>query len=136
VTAAAAASAPYRQEAKRRGVAAVAALRGEVEPPAKKHRFRKLLIVLGIGGAVAAAYKWFSGKDADDQWQQAYQPDVGSASDGYAAAAPATEDPAAAGPDEALADNTEEPHAPTTPDEPLEETAVEPTAESAEEKQA
>ena len=63
---------------------------------AKKHRFRKLLIVLGIGGAVAAAYKWFSGKDADDQWQQAYQPDVGSASDGYAAAAPATEDPAAA----------------------------------------
>ncbi len=136
VTAAAAASAPYRQEAKRRGVAAVAALRGEVEPPAKKHRFRKLLIVLGIGGAVAAAYKWFSGKDADDQWKQAYQPDVGPASDSYAAAAPATEDPAAAGPDEALADNTEEPHAPTTPDEPLEETAVEPTAESTEEKQA
>ncbi len=133
VTAAAAASAPYRKEAKRRGVAAVAALRGEPEPPASKHRLRKLLLAVGLGGAIAAAYKWFSGKDANDQWQQAYQPGASSSfdgtGDGTAAGAPVTEDAAAAGPDEAVADNADEPHPATTPDEPLEETSVEPVAE-------
>ena len=74
LSAAAEASQPYRDEAKRRGDAAVAAMRGEVEPPKPKHRVRKLLIVLGVGAAVAYAYKWFQGREAADEWEQAYQP--------------------------------------------------------------
>jgi hypothetical protein len=74
LAAAATASEPYRDEAKRRGDAAVAALRGEVEPPKSKHRIRKLLMVLGVGAAVAAAYKWFKSREAADEWEQAYQP--------------------------------------------------------------
>lgn len=74
LSAAAAASEPYREEAKRRGDAAVAALRGEVEAPTPKHRIRKLLMLLGLGAAAAYAYKWFKGRDAADEWEQAYQP--------------------------------------------------------------
>jgi hypothetical protein len=74
VSAAMAASEPYREEARRRGDAAVAALRGEVDPPKPKHRIRKLLMVLGLGAAVACAYKWFKSREAADEWEQAYQP--------------------------------------------------------------
>ena len=74
LSAAVAASEPHRQEAKRRADAAVAALRGEVEPPKSKRRIRKLLIVLGVGAVVTAAYKWFKSREAADEWEQAYQP--------------------------------------------------------------
>ena len=43
-----------RGETKKRGKAAVAALRGDIEAPVKKkHRFGNFLIVLGLGGAAA-----------------------------------------------------------------------------------
>ena len=150
VTAAAAASEPYRLEAQRRSKAAAAALRGaEVEPEPVKatHRIRTMLLALGLGGAAAAAYKWMTGRDADASWQQAYEPtpaqpqsspvsavpssdDSGSAQSADPgdplASADITTDPGAAGPDEALADATDVPHEPTWPDAPLEESDVPP----------
>jgi hypothetical protein len=53
------ASEPYRKEAQKRGSAAWLALRGELEPaqPKKKHWFRRILLIGGVGGAVVAAYR-------------------------------------------------------------------------------
>ena len=133
VTAAMAASEPYRKEAQRRSVAAAAALRGaevEVHEPEKSHRIRTMLVTLGLGGIAAAAYKWFTGKEADSSWEQAYQPtpaqteSVTTPKDPFAAPSPA--DPGAAGPDEVLADSGEVPHDPTSIDSPLEEQVLDP----------
>ena len=149
VTAAAAASEPYLHEAQRRSRAAAAALRGgelEPEPVKTTHRIRNLLLALGVGGAVAAAYKWFTGGESDSEWQQAYEPTPaqpqtspvsavpddsatpphGDPGDPLAMSDEATVDTGAAGPDEALADQTDVPHEPTTPDTPLEEHEVPP----------
>jgi hypothetical protein len=43
---------------------------GVLEEPKPKvsHKFRNMLIVLGLGGAAAAAYKMMTGKDADPAW--------------------------------------------------------------------
>ncbi|MBA2560322.1 MAG: hypothetical protein H0V07_10645 [Propionibacteriales bacterium] len=38
------------------------------EPEAPSHKLRNLFIVLGLGGAAAAAYKLLTGKDADPAW--------------------------------------------------------------------
>lgn len=150
VTAAAAASEPYRLEAQRRGKAAAAALRGaelEPEPVKATHRIRTMLLALGLGGAVAAAYKWMTGRDAEASWQQAYEPTPAQPQSSPVSAVPSDEsgampsadpgdplasadatatDPGAAGPDEALADATDVPHEPTWPDAPLEESDVPP----------
>jgi hypothetical protein len=70
VTGALAASAPYREEAARRGGAALAALKGEVEVPKKKrHIGRNLLVVSGIAGLVALAYKYLTGESKSSGWQ-------------------------------------------------------------------
>jgi hypothetical protein len=70
VTGAIAASAPYREEAARRGGAALAALKGEVEAPKKKrHIGRNLLVVSGIAGLVALAYKYLTGESKSSGWQ-------------------------------------------------------------------
>jgi hypothetical protein len=133
VTAAMAASEPYRREAQRRSVAAAAALRGadvEVhEPEPETHRIRTLLVTLGLGGIAAAAYKWFTGKEADSSWEQAYQPASVQPTDS-ATVPPPTTDPGAAAPDEVLADSGEMPHQATTIDSPLEEQILDPTAGS------
>jgi hypothetical protein len=134
VTAAMAASEPYRKEAQRRSVAAAAALRGaeiEVQEPEKTHRIRTLLVTAGLGGIAAAAYKWFTGKEADSSWEKAYQPTPAEPSESSSSstdefASPATTDPGAAGPDEVMADSGELPHEPTSVDSPLEERAVDP----------
>ena len=136
VTAAMAAAEPYRKEAQRRSAAAAAALRGaeiEIKPEKETHRIRALLVTLGLGGIAAAAYKWFTGKEASSSWEQAYQPTSAqpaeaSATDGYAA--PVTTDSGAAGPDEVLADSGEVPHEPTTIDSPLDEQVLDPGAAS------
>ena len=63
VAAALAASEPAREEAKTRGTAAIAALRGEVEAPKpKKHRLRKLFLLAGVVGAAVAGWKAWVGQ--------------------------------------------------------------------------
>jgi hypothetical protein len=139
VTAAMAASEPYRKEAQRRSLAAAAALRGaEVEvhePEPETHRIRALLVTLGLGGIAAAAYKWFTGKEADSSWEQAYQPTPAQPTDATKVTVtsdvpPMTTDPGAAGPDEIMADSGEVPHQATTIDSPLEEQILDPDVPS------
>lgn len=139
LAAASAASEPYRAEARRRGTATVAALRGDVDRPAeKKHRLRKLVMLLGLGAAVAFVVKKLTGGGGSAaDWQSDYStpqavPDpaapaapaapVGDQASDQAgdAAGEGADDAGAAAPDEALADAAEEPHAPTDPDHPLE----------------
>lgn len=68
VAAGLAATEPAREEAMRRGTAAIAALRGEIEPPQpKSNRMGKVLIVTAIGAACFAAWKaWKLPHDSDD----------------------------------------------------------------------
>jgi hypothetical protein len=99
LTGALAASAPYREEAARRGGAAIAALKGEVEAPKKKrHIGRNLLVVSGIAGLVALAYKYLTGESKSSGWQTpsgtTYTPPRPSAAP--APAAPTTTSAAAA----------------------------------------
>ena len=132
-----------RTEAKRRGAATAAALKGEIEPPRKTHRLRRFLVVLGLGGVIAFVAKKLSDREATTAWQSSYQPEPSpspSASTQTTTATPPadetptataaaaatsgvtlTDDEGAAGPDEAVADAGEMPHAATTPDHPAEE---------------
>jgi len=64
-----AAAGPYRAEAVRRGTAAVAALRGEIEVPPKTHRVRTTLILVGVAGAGYAAYRYLTGESSTSGWQ-------------------------------------------------------------------
>ena len=64
------ASAPYREEAARRGSAALAALKGDVEVAKPKRKWgRKLLIASGIAGLVVVAYKYLTGESSTSGWQ-------------------------------------------------------------------
>jgi hypothetical protein len=123
IAAATEASEPYREEAKKRGAAATAALKGEVSAPKKKHRFRKFLGLVGLAGIAALVAKSLSDRQATTAWQSSYQPTPATPP----AAAPSTtggkhvDDEAASSPDEALADASETPHATTDPDHPAEE---------------
>jgi hypothetical protein len=67
VVAALAASEPAREEAKIRGTAAIAALRGELDPPHPRRRRRKrFFLVLTAAGAAVAGWKvWSSSKGSD-----------------------------------------------------------------------
>jgi hypothetical protein len=124
VAAASAASEPYRDEARKRGVATVAAMKGELEPPKKSHKLRNLLVLLGLAGLAAFAYKKFAGSEGDSAWKSSYEPTPAppptAPSRPTAVPDPETDDAAAAAPDEALADAAEQPHSPTNPDTPLE----------------
>ena len=101
-----------RDEAKRRGKATAAALKGEVEAPKKKHRFRKLLVVLGLGGVAAVVARKVTEQRASNAWQSSYSPTPAS---------PSADDTGASTLDEAVADAAESPHPVTTPDNPLAE---------------
>lgn len=71
VAAAVAASEPVREEARTRGTAAVAALRGELEPPKPKtHRVRNFFLVSSLVGAAAAAWKAWTARTSNqpDPW--------------------------------------------------------------------
>jgi hypothetical protein len=68
VAAGIAATEPAREEAVRRGTAALAALRGEIDTPQpKSNRMGKVLVVAAIGAAAFAAWKaWKLPHDSDD----------------------------------------------------------------------
>jgi len=105
-----------RGEAKKRGRATVAALKGEVEAPKKKHRLRKLVGLAGLAGIGGLIAKQFSDRQASTAWQSSYKPTPAPASPSRRFA----DDVGASAPDEAAADAAETPHAATTPDNPAE----------------
>jgi vacuolar-type H+-ATPase subunit H len=125
-----------RDETMKRGKAVAAALKGEVEaPPEKKHRFRTLLMLLGLGGIAFAAYKKLGSKQPTTNWQSSYTPPPaptpstggGPVAGGAAAGAHRADegdDTAASDPAEAASDATDVPHGTTTPDNPVEEIDV------------
>lgn len=147
VASAAEATEDARAEARRRGLATAAALKGEIEAPHEKgHKLRNLLVFTGLAGLVAMIARRLSDREASTAWQSSYTPTpaTGTSSSttptpsapqaglddetplGTAAAAAATsDDEGGAGPDEAAADATDVPHTVTTPDAPAEEIDVE-----------
>ena len=72
VAAALVASEPAREEAKIRGTAAIAALRGELDPPSSRRhrRTKRFFLFLTVSGAAVAGWKvWNSSKsDRPDPW--------------------------------------------------------------------
>jgi hypothetical protein len=124
VSAALAASEPAREEAKTRGSAALAALKGEIEAPKpKKHRLRKLFLLAGVVGAAVAGWKAWVGQT--NRQPEPWATPIGTASRSgtgtggsagsstgtasiHTAAAPVTDDVGGASPDEALADQADE----------------------------
>lgn len=136
-----------RGEAKKRGLATAAALKGEVAAPEKRtHKLRNLFVLLGLSGLAAMVAKKMSDREPSTSWQSSYTPTtsapetattpsapqatgatagldqtpMGSA----AAASGQAHDEGAAAPDEAAADAAEFPHAATTPDHPADEVRV------------
>ncbi|MCW2757604.1 MAG: hypothetical protein JWO46_1350 [Nocardioidaceae bacterium] len=121
-------AAPYiaeaREEAARRGAATAAALKGEVDPPKKGGKLKKVLLAGGLLGLGAFVFSKLKGKDADP-WQSTYTPPPPPRPT-VVPDAPADKDDAGASPDEAISDAVagEESHPVTTPDHPVEETDV------------
>ena len=124
-----------RDETRKRGKAVAAALKGEVQAPEKKHRGRKLLVLLGLGGLGYAAFKKFGAKQPTTSWQSSYTPPPAPtpspaggpvAGAGTAAGAHRAEgdDVAASDPGEAASDAADVPHDATTPDNPVEDVDV------------
>ena len=120
VISALAATEPARSEAASRGSAALAALKGEVDPPRRsKHRIRKLFVLTAVLGGAYAGWKAWVARNTDpvDAWTTAPAPSarpqtpVGSVTPVSAGGVP-TDDPAGASPDEALADAAAEEDAP------------------------
>jgi hypothetical protein len=124
IVAAGEATEDVRGETKKRGKAAVAALKGEVEAPEKKkHRVRKALILLGLGGIIAAVAKKLSDRPASTAWQSSYTPTPSApaaASGAGGGAHKADADQGGASPDVAAADAASGPHEATTPENPAE----------------
>jgi vacuolar-type H+-ATPase subunit H len=137
VAAASEATEDVREDAAKRGKAAVAALKGQVDPPKQKHRVRKLLMVLGLGGVVAFVAKKMSDREPTTAWQSSYTPPPAPAA-GTTTTMPGTpeaddsgigahradetaDDVGGASPDVAVADAAAEPHVATSPDNPVEE---------------
>lgn len=143
VTAAGEKSGPARKEARRRGAAAAAALKGEVDPPKQGSRLKKLLVFAGLAGLGAFLFKKLRGSDESSAWQSSYSPPAPASptatppaptpvpapvgdpltDTSFGTSAVGTDDAAGASPDEAAADATAgtEPHVATTPDQPVEE---------------
>ena len=140
VAAASEATEDVRGEAKKRGRATAAALKGEVAVPEKKsHKLRNLFVLLGLSGAAAFVAKKMSEREASTAWQSSYTPtpaapsSAGSSAPAFdetpmgtaaAAAAAQVHDEGAAAPDEAAADAAEVPHPATTPENPADEIKV------------
>ena len=114
VATALAATEPARTEAANRGTAALAALKGELDPPPRnRHRVRKLfLLTVLLGGAYAAYRAWMArSSDPVDAWTTPVKTPTPASSMGDVSVlgTPGSDDPAGASPDEALADATAEP---------------------------
>lgn len=124
VVTALAATEPQRTEIANRSAAALAALRGELEkPPPKKHRLRTFVLFATVVGAAYAGWKAFTARNQNpvDAWTTpaptpgptpgpAPTPStsVGSVTAMSPETTGTTDDPAGAGPDEALADEADE----------------------------
>jgi Family of unknown function (DUF5324) len=69
VAAAFAASEPAREEAKTRGTAAIAALRGELDPPPspRRRRVKRWFMFLTVSGAAVAGWKVWHAKNTADR---------------------------------------------------------------------
>jgi uncharacterized membrane protein YgcG len=136
MSSAVAASEPYRAEAKRRGTAAVAALKGEVETRRRRRRWPGLLFIGALGAGAVAAYRYLKG-GTDRQWEPMPSTTPPSRSDtpgpvGSSRGAAQESDPAGAAPDEAVADEaatSPPPSTPTTPDHPATHTETATSAE-------
>lgn len=103
----------------------------------KGSKFKKLLVLVGLGGAAAFVAKKMTAEPAPT-WQSVPPPSptsgqpaapgaTGTASTtagGAGVAAGISDDAAGASPDEAAADRVDEPHKPTTPDNPADEVDV------------
>jgi F0F1-type ATP synthase membrane subunit b/b' len=138
VAAATAAATPVAVEARRRGVLAAAALKGE--PVKRKSGKKKYVVFAGLLGLGALAFQKLRGGDESANWQTSYSPSPAPTAvpDPQAPVTPApsagshtadvpvdsTADPVGATPGESLSDATEEPHPVTTPDAPAEEIDV------------
>ena len=130
-------AAPVAEEAKRRGVLAAAALKGE--PVKRKGSKRKFFLFAGLAGLGALAVKKLRGGESPN-WQTSYSPSPSPAATPAprSTSAPTTgshtakvpvdsgagDDQGGASPGEALADSAEEPHPVTTPDSPAEDVDV------------
>jgi hypothetical protein len=86
------------------------------DPPKKKHRLRKVVIITGVAAGAAFVASKLRGGQESDAWQSSYTPTP--APRPAAAPTPVEEDPGGATPAEALADQAETPHPVTTPDDP------------------
>lgn len=137
VATATAAAAPVAVEARRRGVNAAAALKGE-EPVKRKGRKRKLLVFATLAGLGALAWQKLRGGESTN-WQTSYSPAPAPAAPPAPPSPPApstgthsadvpvdsdTGDAVGASPGESLSDAAEEPHPVTTPDAPAEDVEI------------
>ena len=138
--AATAAATPVVVEARRRGVNAAAALKGE-EPVKRKGRKRKLFVFATLAGLGAYAVQKLRGGESAN-WQTSYSPSTAPAAPpappspsapqagSHAADVPVDAEgtgdgePVGATPGESLSDAAEEPHPVTTPDSPAEDVEV------------
>jgi ElaB/YqjD/DUF883 family membrane-anchored ribosome-binding protein len=123
---------PYADEARRRGRATAAAVKGEVDAPKKGSKLKKLAVFGALAALGGFLYKFLKGDDTSTAWQSSYQPapaptpPTPAPTPAPAPTATVDEDPSGASPDEAVADAVagEQVHDVTTPDSPLEETDV------------
>ena len=119
---------PYAEEARRRGRATAAAVKGEVDAPKKGSKLKKLAVVGVLAALGGFVYKMLKGDDSSTAWQSSYQPAPAPAPPTPAPVptASAPDDASGASPDEAVADAAagEQMHEVTTPDSPVEETDV------------
>jgi ElaB/YqjD/DUF883 family membrane-anchored ribosome-binding protein len=119
---------PYADEARRRGRATAAAVKGEVDAPKKGSKLKKLAVFGALAALGGFLYKYLKGDDSSTAWQSSYQPAPAPTPPTPAPAPTATaaEDASGASPDEAVADAVagEAVHDVTTPDSPLAETDV------------
>jgi vacuolar-type H+-ATPase subunit H len=113
-----------RAEAKKRGKAVAAAAKGEVDAPGSKHRVRKVLIALGLGGVAFAIAKRLGGQKSSANWQSSYTPPPAPVPPPAGGPVAGSDDTAASDPAEAAADSAEGPHDVTTPDDPAAEVSV------------
>ncbi len=132
-----AAAAPVAVEARRRGVLAAAALKGEPVKQ-KTSKKKKFLVVATLAGLGALAMQKLRGGDESTNWQSSYSPTPAPATsvptptatagshvaDVPTDSATGSDDFAGANPGESLSDAIGEPHPVTLPDAPAEDVDV------------